>query len=98
MNSETPGSIVDKITILSLKIYHMLEETNRKDVSEEHIKKCREKLEILKEQRFDLANALKKLIYDILNGNKKHKVYYQFKMYNDPDLNPVLYKNKRNNS
>ncbi len=96
-NSETPGSIVDRITILSLKIYHMKEETLRKDASPEHIKNCKNKLEILINQRNDLAIALEKLLKDIINGNKKHKLYFQFKMYNDPELNPVLYKKTSKN-
>ena len=92
-NSETPGSIVDRLTILSLKIYHMKEQTLRDDVPEEHILSCKRKKGILVIQRNDLSRALSQLIDDILKGKKKHKIYYQFKMYNDPDLNPVLYKN-----
>jgi hypothetical protein len=91
-NSETPGSIVDRITILSLKIFHMDEETRRENATKEHIENCKEKLKILHNQRNDLSLALKNLLNDIINGNKKHKIYFQFKMYNDPDLNPVLYK------
>ncbi len=94
-NSETPGSIIDRITILSLKIYHMDEQTKREDASKEHIEKCIEKLEILKQQRSDLVIAFEKLIKDILSGKKKHKIYFQFKMYNDPTLNPVLYRKSR---
>jgi len=92
-NSETPGSIVDRLTILSLKIYHMKEQTVRDDVSAEHIFSCKRKMEILILQRSDLGKALNLLIDEILSGEKKHKIYYQFKMYNDPNLNPVLYKN-----
>jgi len=90
-NSETPGSIIDRITIYSLKIYHMLEQTERKDASKEHIETCKNKLEILKRQREDLLISLKRLITDLLNGEKIHKVYFQFKMYNDPKLNPAIY-------
>ncbi len=94
-NSETPGAIIDRLTILSLKIYHMREQTDREDASEEHIEKCKYRLNTLIMQRDDLLNAFDKLILDLFNGNKIHKVYYQFKMYNDPSLNPVLYsKNK----
>ncbi len=91
-NSETPGSIIDRLSILSLKIYHMYEQTLRKDVDEHHINSCQEKLKILYLQRNDLAKALTILVKEILNGEKKHKIYYQFKMYNNPALNPVLYK------
>ncbi len=90
-NSETPGSIVDRSTILSLKIYHMKEQTERKDSSPEHIEQCKRKLTILHQQRDDLLLALKKLIKALLNGEKTHKIYYQFKMYNDPNLNPAIY-------
>ncbi len=93
-NSETPGSIIDRTTILSLKIYHMYEETVRTDATEEHIGNCKNKLSVLKTQRDDLLNALSILITELLNGKKTHKIYFQFKMYNDPSLNPVLYKNK----
>ncbi len=91
-NSETPGSIVDRLTILSLKIYHMKQQTERDDVDENHIITCKNKLKILHLQRDDLIGALKILINEILSGEKKHKIYYQFKMYNNPALNPILYK------
>ncbi len=91
-NSETPGSIVDRLTILSLKIYHMKQQTERDDVDENHIITCKNKLKILHLQRDDLIGALKILINEILSGEKKHKIYYQFKMYNNPTLNPILYK------
>ncbi|MDI6736575.1 MAG: DUF4254 domain-containing protein [bacterium] len=92
MNSETPGSIIDRMSIISLKIYHMEEETKRKDVALEHIKSCQAKLEILKEQSEDLKDCLGVLIDEIFTGKKQLKVYRQFKMYNDPTLNPQLYK------
>ncbi|MBU0701012.1 DUF4254 domain-containing protein [bacterium] len=91
INSETPGSIIDRMSILTLKIYHMNEETKRNDVSLEHIEKCQDKLIILKEQLEDLGNCLKVLLEEIFNGKKRLKIYRQFKMYNDPALNPQLY-------
>lgn len=91
MNSETPGSIIDRLSILSLRIYHMAEETKRKDISPEHIKNCLSKLEILKEQLEDLKKCLTVLLDEIFDGKKRFKVYRQFKMYNDPNLNPQLY-------
>ena len=91
MNSETPGAIIDKLSIISLKIFHMAEETERNNVIKEHIEKCKGKLEILMEQQRDLINSLQKLLEDIFEGKKKLKVYRQFKMYNDPNLNPKLY-------
>lgn len=93
-NTEALGSALDRMSILSLKIYHMREETERKDVSEAHIAACRKKLAVLEEQRTDLGEAILDLIDDFAAGNKAPKVYYQFKMYNDPALNPALYKNK----
>lgn len=94
VNSETPGSIVDRISILSLKIYHMREDTLRTDVTSEHIARSRRKLAILTEQRADLYLALERLISDYLAGKKRMKLYRQFKMYNDPELNPEMYTRK----
>lgn len=92
INSETPGSIVDRISILSLKIYHMHEDTLRDDVSDEHRERSQGKLAILRIQRADLENALGLLIKDYLGGKKQMKLYRQFKMYNDPTLNPEVYR------
>ena len=92
MNSETPGSMIDRLSINALKIYHMDEEINRKEVSAEHHKRCEAKLSILKDQRYDLEKCLMKLLVDLSRGNKRLKVYQQMKMYNDESLNPVLYK------
>jgi hypothetical protein len=91
INSETPGSIVDRISIMSLKIYHMREDTLRTDVTAEHLARSRRKLAILTEQRGDLYLALERLVSDYLAGKKRMKLYRQFKMYNDPELNPELY-------
>ncbi len=90
INTESPAWAIDRLSILALKIYHMDEEANRKDASEEHLKKCSEKLNILLEQRTDLSIAIDQLLTDIENGNKFMKVYKQMKMYNDDELNPVL--------
>ena len=95
LNSETMGSIIDRLSIGSLKIYHMAEQFDRTDVDERHIKKSAEKLRILKIQRDDLFNCLVELYNDIIQGNRQSRVYRQFKMYNDPSLNPELYKNER---
>lgn len=90
-NSETPGSIVDRISILSLKIYHMCEDTLRTDISPEHRERSMQRLATLKIQRSDLYVALERLLGDYLAGKKVMKIYRQFKMYNDPTLNPELY-------
>jgi hypothetical protein len=95
MNSETPGNIIDRLSILALKIYHMQQETQRQDASPANILKCREKLGILQEQRKDLHECLDQLIKDLIQGRKKLKVYYQFKMYNDPETNPAIYLNSK---
>lgn len=93
-NTESLGTAVDRMSILSLKIYHMREETERKDASAEHIAACERKLAVLEEQRNDLGSSILELVDDFAAGLKAPKVYYQFKMYNDPALNPALYKNK----
>lgn len=91
VNTESLAWALDRLSILALKIYHMELETQRKDASEKHRKDCQQKLNILQEQRRDLSTSIDELIADILAGEKRIKVYKQMKMYNDPDLNPVLY-------
>ena len=85
----------DRLSILALKIYHMNEEATRAEASVEHRDKCQEKLNILLEQRTDLSIAIDDLLSAIENGDKFMKVYKQMKMYNDDELNPVLYQNKK---
>ena len=94
-NTESPAWAVDRLSILALKIYHMRKETERKDVDQKHIKNCIEKLEVLNQQNKDLCTSIDELIIDIENGQKYMKTYKQMKMYNDEDLNPVLYKTKK---
>ena len=95
INSESPAWALDRLSILALKIYHMAEEANRPDASAEHRAKCQEKLNVLLEQKKDLSTAIDDLIADIEAGDKFMKVYKQMKMYNDEELNPVLYQNKK---
>lgn len=90
INSESPAWAIDRLSILALKIYHMEEEAHREDASEEHKRKCQEKLNVLLEQRKDLSTAIDQLLSDIEQGKKYMKVYKQMKMYNDDELNPVL--------
>ena len=90
INSESPAWAVDRLSILALKIYHMNEEAHREDASQEHLMKCRSKLDVLLEQREDLSMAIDQLLADIEKGDKYMKVYKQMKMYNDDELNPVL--------
>jgi hypothetical protein len=91
-NSETLGSMIDRLSILSLKIFHMSIQTQRKDVLEDHIFSCSEKLKILKIQREDLCVCFDQLLNDFINGTRYFKQYKQFKMYNDPKLNPQIYR------
>ena len=92
VNTESPAWAVDRLSILILKIYHMEEESNRKDVSEDHRNNCQKKLNVLIEQREDLSDSIDQLLIDLSTGIKKMRVYKQMKMYNDESLNPVLYK------
>ena len=94
INSETPAWAIDRLSILALKIYHMQEEATRETASETHRNTCREKLNVLLEQRIDLSTAIDDLLNDFSTGDKYVKVYKQMKMYNDTDTNPMLYKKK----
>jgi len=95
LHSETPGMMIDRLSILSLKIFHTDEEATRTTATEEHRHRNRERLALLQEQRTDLAQALSILLKEILAGQKRFKLYRQLKMYNDPDLNPAIYNRKR---
>jgi len=90
INSESPAWVIDRLSILALKIYHMHLETVREDATQSHKDACQKKLNVLLEQRLDLSTALDDLLDDISQGNKYMKVYKQMKMYNDDELNPVL--------
>lgn len=94
INTESPAWALDRLSILALKIYHMECEVNRPDATPEHVAKCRNKLNVLLEQRTDLTSAIDALLDDIAAGRKYMKVYRQMKMYNDTDTNPVLYQKK----
>jgi hypothetical protein len=93
-NSETPGMIIDRLSILALKEYHMQEETVRPDASTDHREKCVEKLARIRQQRDDLTTCLAELLDDVAARRRTFSVYFQFKMYNDPSLNPQLYHKK----
>ncbi len=94
INTESPAWAIDRLSILALKIYHMQQEVERTDASPEHIEACTKKLNVLLQQRIDLSTAIDQLLADIAAGRKYMKVYKQMKMYNDPNLNPVLYAKK----
>ena len=91
LRTETPGSALDRLCILSLKIYYMSDQTRRTDVDTAHREACSRKLEILKRQQKNLQDALKELIESLNRGSIKMMIYRQFKMYNDPTLNPQIY-------
>lgn len=91
LNSETAGSMIDRLSILSLKIYHMRLQTERTDADSAHIEACAARVARLSEQRTDLAGCLDALLQACREGREKFKVYRQFKMYNDPTMNPYLY-------
>jgi hypothetical protein len=92
LHSEPPGLIIDRLSILALKIYHTREEACRPDASEEHCERNRARLAILEEQRSDLARCLDVLWRETLAGTRRFKLYRQLKMYNDPALNPSIYR------
>ena len=94
INTESPAWAIDRLSILALKIYHVREQAERLDATEEHRRKCAAKLAVLLEQQKDLSTAIDQLLDDIKAGRKYMKVYKQMKMYNDTDTNPVLYKQK----
>ena len=95
LNSETIAWALDRLSILALKIFHMSEEANRENAEQSHKTSCQNKLDVLNEQKIDLSTAIDQLIEDIEKGNKYMKIYKQMKMYNDEELNPVLYKAKK---
>lgn len=90
LRTETPGSVFDRLSILSLKIFHMGRQLERPDVDEDHILRCRHKLNVLECQRRDLESAFRQMVEDLNDGKIRMKIYRQFKMYNDPALNPHL--------
>ena len=91
LHSETPGMIIDRLSILSLKIFHTREQVERSEVDADHVQRNRERLIVLVEQRADLADCLTRLWGEIQNGKRRFKLYRQLKMYNDPKLNPEIY-------
>lgn len=91
LNTETPGSVMDRLSILALRIYHMEEQVQRSDATAEHVDACQRKLAVCLLQLDDLSTSLQQLLDDIFAGRRRHKTYRQFKMYNDPALNPYLY-------
>ena len=91
LNTETPVSAIDRLSIMSLRIYHLHEQIERDDASEEHRTKVQKRLDRCYQQQHDLSQSLIELLDDILSGQKLLKLYRQMKMYNDPTMNPYLY-------
>lgn len=91
LHSETPGMMIDRMSILALKIFHTREQTERTDATEDHRARNRRRLETLERQRSDLAGCLTALWREVCGGRRRIKVYRQMKMYNDPELNPAIY-------
>jgi hypothetical protein len=91
LHSETPGLMIDRLSILALKIYHMREEAHRESATEDHRRRNVDRLGLLEEQREDLAGCLDALWAEVLGGTRRFKLYRQMKMYNDPELNPAVY-------
>jgi hypothetical protein len=95
LNSESLGLMIDRLSILSLKIYHTREEAQRADAPAGHAERNLRRLEVLLEQRADLAGCLDALWRDTFDGKRRFKLYRQMKMYNDPELNPAIYGKNR---
>jgi hypothetical protein len=91
LHSETPGMILDRLSILSLKIFHMEIEATRTSATVEHRAKSLEKLTRLQMQLADLQNCLHELLAQVGTGSRRFKIYRQMKMYNDASFNPQLY-------
>jgi hypothetical protein len=92
LHSETPGNLLDRLSILTLKVYYMGHEAERQEATSTHRQTCRQHLAVLVEQYDDIYGCLCRLCLDLWSGRKIFKLYRQFKMYNDPDLNPEIYR------
>lgn len=91
LNTETAGSVIDRLSILALRLYHLDEQLQRTEISPGQVAAVQGKLATCREQLEDVANSLRQLLADIFHGRKRHKTYRHLKMYNDPNLNPYLY-------
>ncbi|MFC3909861.1 DUF4254 domain-containing protein [Legionella dresdenensis] len=94
VHSETPGMMIDRLSILALKAYHMDLQVNRQDVDEVHRQNCQRKVKVIQAQQQQLFSCLEELLKQVKAKKRTFRVYHQFKMYNDPNLNPELYLNK----
>lgn len=94
VHSETPGMMIDRLSIMALKAYHMKRQAEREDVDSMHRQTCVNKLHTIEEQQTQLHHCLENLLHEVINKTRTFRVYHQFKMYNDPNLNPELYQNQ----
>ncbi len=95
LNTETPGSAIDRLSIMALRIYHFDEQLDRTDADETHLDRVQQRLDRCRVQHADLTQSLTELLADLVAGRKTLKVYRQMKMYNDPTLNPYLYRRQQ---
>ncbi len=91
INTETPGSAIDRLSIMALRLYHYREQLDREQVDDSHRMTVKSRIELCQQQHADLSRSLQQLLDDIFAGKKQHKTYRQMKMYNDPALNPKIY-------
>ena len=98
LNTETPGSAIDRLSIMALRLYHLDEQLQRSDASADHRKSVEQKISVCQLQQSELAQSLQQLVDAIAAGTKRHLTYRQFKMYNDPTLNPYLYNAQNRNA
>jgi len=91
INTETPGSAIDRLSIMALRLYHYREQMQREDADAEHNQRVETRIALCQQQHSDLSNSLQQLLDNIFAGKKQHKTYRQMKMYNDPTLNPAIY-------
>ena len=96
INTETPGSVIDRLSIMALRLYHYREQQERSDVDSEHREKILQRINLCEQQQRDLSLSLQQLLDDLFSGVKQHRVYRQLKMYNDPALNPAIYSSGKN--
>lgn len=95
VHSETPGMMIDRLSILALKSYHMALQSTRKDVDSAHLQASSAKWQRIEEQKKQLEDCLHQLLQEVTHKTRTFRIYHQFKMYNDPSLNPELYQRKR---
>ena len=95
INTETPGSAIDRLSIMALRLYHYREQRDRDDADEQHRAKVAERIALCEVQHRDLSRSLQQLLEDLFAGRKQHRTYRQMKMYNDPSLNPAIYQSQQ---